>query len=160
MDAMDHYSQDPGFDLAIAGKGELTDWLAERHSKSSASGRVTLLGLVSDSEKRWLYENSVAIAIPSRFEGLPTVLLEAMHAGTPVIMADVNGLGRMVSDCGCGISVPTEDHVSLSSAIEEVALADESTRASWGSSGLEASRDYQWDRVTDRVLDVYRRSVG
>ena len=160
MDAMDHYSRDPGFDLAIAGKGELTDWLAERHSKSGARDRVTLLGLVSDAEKRWLYENSAAIAIPSRFEGLPTVLLEAMHAGTPVIMADVNGLGSMVSDCECGISVPTEDHVSLSSAIEEVALADESTRASWGSSGMEASREYQWDRVTDRVLDVYRRSVG
>ena len=75
-------------------------------------------------------------------------------------MADVNGLGSMVSDCECGISVPTEDHVSLSSAIEEVALADESTRTSWGSSGMEASREYQWDRVTDRVLDVYRRSVG
>ena len=100
MDAMDSYDGDPGFDLAIAGKGELSDWLAERHSRSSSKERITVLGLVSEAEKRWLYENSAAIAIPSRFEGLPTVLLESMHAGTPVIMADVNGLGGMVERSG------------------------------------------------------------
>mgnify|MGYP001316597519 FL=1 len=160
MDAFDSYDGDPGFDLAIAGKGELSGWLDERHSQSSARDRISVLGLVSDAQKRWLYENSAAIAIPSRFEGLPTVLLEAMHAGTPVVMADVNGLGSMVERCGSGISVPSEDHSSLASAISEVALADGEARSRWGSAGREASREYRWDRVTDRVLEVYRRVVG
>ena len=160
MDAMDSYDGDPGFDLAIAGKGELSDWLAERHSRSSSKERITVLGLVSEAEKRWLYENSTAIAIPSRFEGLPTVLLESMHAGTPVIMADVNGLGGMVERYGCGLSVPCEDHHALASAIKTASLSDDRTRSAWGSAGREAARDYQWDRVTDRVLEVYRGVVG
>ena len=160
MDAMDSYDGDPGFDLAIAGKGELSDWLAERHSRSSSKERITVLGLVSEAEKRWLYENSAAIAIPSRFEGLPTVLLESMHAGTPVIMADVNGLGGMVERSGCGLSVPCEDHHALASAIKTACLSDDKTRSDWGSAGREAARDYQWDRVTDRVLEVYRGVVG
>ena len=159
MDAMDSYEGDPGFDLAIAGKGELTEWLNDRHSESSAKQHISVLGLVSDSEKRWLYENSDCIVIPSRFEGLPTVLLEAMHSGTPVIMADVNGLGAMVEGCGSGLSVPCEDHSSLASAMTEAINADPETASQWGSSGREASREYQWDRVTDRVLEVYRMVV-
>ena len=160
MDAYDSYEEDPGFDLAIAGKGELSSWLEARHLRSGSRDRIFPLGLVTESEKRWLYENSVAMAIPSRFEGLPTVLLESMHAGTPVVMADVNGLGRMVLEHGCGLSVPTEDYSSLAAAIKEVALANEVTRNEWGSAGREASRDYQWDRVTDRVLEVYRSVVS
>ena len=160
MDAMDSYGGDPGFDLAIAGKGELSDWLAQRHSTSLAKQSITILGLVSDSEKRWLYENSQCITIPSRFEGLPTVMLEAMHSGTPVVMADVNGLGPMLEGSGSGISVPPEDPSSLASAMAHVAKADEQTTSSWGSSGRDASRDYQWDRVTDRILEVYRRVIG
>ena len=160
MDAMDSYDGDPGFDLAIAGKGELSDWLAERHSESGSKQFISVLGLVSEAEKRWLYENSTAIAIPSRFEGLPTVLLESMHAGTPVIMADVNGLGGMVEGFGCGLSVPCEDHQALASAIRKASLSDDQTRSEWGSAGRVAAREYQWDRVTDRVLEVYREVVG
>ncbi|MBJ29291.1 MAG: hypothetical protein CMB61_04455 [Euryarchaeota archaeon] len=160
MDAMDSYDGDPGFDLAIAGKGELSDWLAERHSKSGSKQFISVMGLVSEAEKRWLYENSTAIAIPSRFEGLPTVLLESMHAGTPVIMADVNGLGGMVEGFGCGLSVPCEDHQALASAIRKASLSDDQTRSEWGSAGRVAAREYQWDRVTDRVLEVYREVVG
>ena len=160
MDAMDSYGGDPGFDLAIAGKGELSEWLDERVAASSAREFISVLGLVSDSEKRWMYENSDCVVIPSRFEGLPTVLLEAMHAGTPVIMADVNGLGSMVNDFSCGLSVPCEDSESLASAMARAIEADEEETSKWGEAGKAASRDYQWDRVTDRILEVYRGVLG
>ena len=42
----------------------------------------------------------------------------------------------------------------------EAVNADPGKASEWGSSGMEASREYQWDRVTDRVLEVYRRVVG
>ena len=160
MDSMDSYDGDPGFDLAIAGRGELSDWLEGRHAESGSKQHISVLGLVSDSEKRWLYENSHCIVIPSRFEGLPTVLLEAMHSGAPVIMADVNGLGSMVEGYGSGLSVSCEEPASLAAAMTEMIHADSATTSQWGSSGKDASRGYQWDRVTDRVLEVYRRVVG
>ena len=160
MDAMESYGSDPGFRLAIAGKGELSGWLESRHARSNAKGNISVLGLVTDAEKRWMYENSDCVVIPSRFEGLPTVLLEAMHAGTPVVMADVNGLGGLVGECGSGLSVPSEDPESLALAMSRVMEADEDQASAWGDSGKSASRDYQWDRVTDRVLGVYRRVLG
>tara|TARA_B100000683_G_scaffold231523_1_gene233121 strand:+ start:2574 stop:3656 length:1083 start_codon:yes stop_codon:yes gene_type:complete len=160
MDAMESYGSDPGFHLAIAGKGQLSGWLEDRHSKSSARQNISVLGLVTDAEKRWMYENSDCVVIPSRFEGLPTVLLEAMHAGTPVVMANVNGLGRLVEECGCGLSVPCEDPESLALGMSRVMEAGEDQASAWGDSGKSASRDYQWDRVTDRILGVYRRVLG
>jgi len=160
MDAMESFDSDPGFDLAIAGKGELSDWLADRRASSRAKKHISILGLVSDSEKRWLFENSKCIVIPSRFEGLPTVLLEAMHTGTPVVMTQVNGLGKMVEEAGSGLSIPSEDPDSLASAMRSIIEAGSDTRSLWASSGKEASKEYQWKRVTDRVLDVYRRVIG
>ena len=82
-----------------------------------------------------MYENSDCVVIPSRFEGLPTVLLEAMHAGTPVVMADVNGLGRLVGECGSGLSVPSEDPESLALAMSRVMEADEDQASAWGTPG-------------------------
>ena len=50
--------------------------------------------------------------------------------------------------------------ISLAAAMSEMTHADSATTSQWGSSGKDASREYQWDRVTDRVLEVYRRVVG
>ena len=54
MDAWDLLAEnsDPGFDLAIAGKGELVDWLTERVEKSPQNQAIHRLGLVSEGEKR------------------------------------------------------------------------------------------------------------
>ena len=83
-----------------------------------------------------------------------------MHAGTPIVMADVNGLGGLVEECGSGLSVPCEDPESLALAMSRVMEEGEDQASAWGDSGKAASRDYQWDRVTDRVLRVYRRVLG
>ena len=162
MDAWDLIAteSDPGFNLAIAGKGELGDWLTERFGSASRSESLHRLGLVSEGEKRWLLENSTGIVIPSRFEGLPTVMLEAMHARAPTIMADVNDLGRLVTEPGAGLSVPPSDPAALAMAMSSIAQADESQRQAWGESGHRAAQAYMWPAITNDVLAVYRRVIG
>jgi len=160
MDAMDSYQSEPDFHLAIAGKGELGNWLLDRHQSAKYKDSVSVLGLVSDSEKRWLYENSDAVVIPSRFEGLPTVLLEAMNSAAPVVMSDVNGLGKLVEQTGSGLVVPKEDHYSLAKAMLEATNAGKERKSEWGSNGSLASQSYLWSTITDRVLEVYQRVVA
>ncbi len=151
---------DPGFDLAIAGKGELGDWLTERIVGASQNSHIHRLGLVSEGEKRWLLENSTGIVIPSRFEGLPTVMLEAMHARAPTIMADVNDLGRLVTEPGAGLSVPPGDPAALAMAMSSIAQAPEEQLTIWGNSGHAAAASYMWPAITKDVLKVYRRITG
>ncbi len=162
LDAWDIVSEsgDPGFDLAIAGKGELKEWLDERVSSTKYKEGLRVLGLVSEAEKRWLLENSCGIVIPSRFEGLPTVMLEAMHARTPVMMANVNDLGRLVTEPGAGISVPSGNSQAVAEAMMSIYSADEETKTNWGNAGVRASEEYMWPMITKNVLSLYQRVLG
>lgn len=159
MDAWDVLCEqgEPRARLAIAGSGELNEWLDERIASSTYPDSIAKLGRVEDAEKRWLFEQAKGVLIPSRFEGLPTVLLEAMHAGAPTVMADVNDLGRLVTEPNAGISVSPGDSQSLVQAIMTLLEADEHQLKTWSDNGHEASKPYLWSNVVDDLLEVYKR---
>jgi glycosyltransferase involved in cell wall biosynthesis len=66
--------------------------------------------------------------LPSRFEGGPYTPLEAMRAGTPVILTDVAGNRDTIEHGVSGLLVPVDDHVRLALAIIEL-LSDPGRRA-------------------------------
>ena len=159
MDAWDSLCQqgEPNARLAIAGSGELNEWLDDRIASSTYPQSIAKLGRVEDSEKRWLFEQAKGVLIPSRFEGLPTVLLEAMHAGAPTVMADVNDLGRLVTEPNAGLSVTPGDSNELVEAINALLEADENQLRTWSENGQEASKPYLWSNIVDDLLKVYKR---
>ena len=159
MDAWDSLCQqgEPNARLAIAGSGELNEWLDDRIASSTYPQSIAKLGRVEDSEKRWLFEQAKGVLIPSRFEGLPTVLLEAMHAGAPTVMADVNDLGRLVTEPNAGLSVTPGDSNELVQAINALLEADENQLKTWSENGQEASKPYLWSNIVDDLLKVYKR---
>jgi glycosyltransferase involved in cell wall biosynthesis len=159
MDAWDLLCQqgEPKARLVIAGSGELNEWLEQRIASSTYPDSIAKLGRVEDAEKRWLFEQAKGVLIPSRFEGLPTVLLEAMHAGAPTVMADVNDLGRLVIEPNAGLSVAPGDSHDLLKAINSLLEANDSQIKTWSENGHEASKPYLWSNVVDDLLNVYRR---
>ena len=159
MDAWDSLCQqgEPNARLAIAGSGELNEWLDNRIASSTYPQSIAKLGRVEDSEKRWLFEQAKGVLIPSRFEGLPTVLLEAMHAGAPTVMADVNDLGRLVTEPNAGLSVTPGDSNELVEAINALLEAEENQLNTWSENGQEASKPYLWSNIVDDLLKVYKR---
>ena len=159
MDAWDSLCQqgEPNARLAIAGSGELNEWLDDRIASSTYPQSIAKLGRVEDSEKRWLFEQAKGVLIPSRFEGLPTVLLEAMHAGAPTVMADVNDLGRLITEPNAGLSVTPGDSNELVEAIKALLEADENQLKTWSENGQEASKPYLWSNIVDDLLEVYKR---
>ena len=159
MDAWDSLCQqgEPNARLAIAGSGELNEWLDDRIASSTYPQSIAKLGRVEDSEKRWLFEQAKGVLIPSRFEGLPTVLLEAMHAGAPTVMADVNDLGRLITEPNAGLSVTPGDSNELVEAIKALLEADENQLKTWSENGQEASKPYLWSNIVDDLLKVYKR---
>ena len=159
MDAWDSLCQqgEPNARLAIAGSGELNEWLDNRIASSTYPQSIAKLGRVEDSEKRWLFEQAKGVLIPSRFEGLPTVLLEAMHAGAPTVMADVNDLGRLVTEPNAGLSVTPGDSNELVEAIKALLEAEENQLKTWSENGQEASKPYLWSNIVDDLLKVYKR---
>ncbi len=105
----------PNAAFVIIGDGPDRRALEAQASLLGVAHRVRFLGRRSDVG-RWLKAAS-ALVLPSRWEGMPNVVLEAMAAGTPVIATRVEGIAELVADGETGLTVPAEDSRALSEVI-------------------------------------------
>jgi glycosyltransferase involved in cell wall biosynthesis len=78
-------------------------------AKLQLGDRVRFLGAVSDHELLLAYRASAALVMASAYEGLPTVLLEAMALNTAVIAADSGGIGHLIEHGTNGLLYPYGD---------------------------------------------------
>jgi glycosyltransferase involved in cell wall biosynthesis len=86
----------PDMKLAIAG-GSNT-YLFGKGAQTLAESHTVLLGYVSDSELRALYENAALFAYPSFYEGFGLPPVEAMTCGCPVLVANSSALPEVCGD--------------------------------------------------------------
>src|SRR4051812_17529119 len=100
----DLFVDHPELRAILIGDGPLQTPLGERLMKGHLSDRIWLVG-VKPETREWLAAMDIFV-LPSRFEGLPNVLLEAMAAGLPVIATAVDGSVEVVEDGRTGMLVP------------------------------------------------------
>ena len=81
---------------------------------------VTFLGRCDAGRVRGLLRGAAALVVPSIYEGMPLVILEAMEAGVPVVVSRVSGIPEVVEDGVTGWLVPPEDPAALAAALSEV----------------------------------------
>jgi len=79
----------PGIHLAIAGDGPLRQQLEQQIKEAGLEDRVHLLGAISPEDVPDFLAMLDLFVLPSRFEGLPIALIEAMQAGCPVVASDI-----------------------------------------------------------------------
>ncbi len=117
--------------VMLAGDGPLRAELETMIRRSSLERRVRMLGFVEDVPA--LLAAADVVVLPSRYEGLPLVVLEALAAGRPVVATDVPGTRDLLTDGETGLLVPPDDPAALARAIERVlsepALAGRLVRA-------------------------------
>ena len=111
----------PGAVLRIAGDGEHR--AALERAAAELGPAVTFLGTRDAAQVRTLLRGAAALVVPSIYEGMPLVVLEAMEAGVPVVASAVSGIPEVVVDGETGWLVPPEDPQALAGALAEV-LAD------------------------------------
>jgi glycosyltransferase involved in cell wall biosynthesis len=107
--------------------------------------------------------------LPSLFEGLPNVLLEAMAMNLPLVATSVGGNPDVVQDGKNGFLIPARDDLRLASALERL-VNDNDLRLQMGAfSRRKVEEQHQWDKAAMNVERVYReitqvcepsRSVG
>lgn len=103
----------PDADLLIVGEGEDSARLAKLAS-AEAPGRVMFLGWRSGAENLApLYNSAECLLLPSRREGFPTVVGEAMACGTPVLASRVGGISELVVDDETGWLISPGDDEAL-----------------------------------------------
>jgi len=134
----------------VIGTGRLEGVL---RTHAGSAGNIEYLGAVDDATLHAEYARAALLLMPSRYEGLGMVALEAQAAGTPVVGYNVDGLRDAVQ--GGGMLVPHGDVSALRAAC--VALLDNPSRmAELGSSGREwVRRHHSWETAAARLEEIY-----
>jgi glycosyltransferase involved in cell wall biosynthesis len=144
----------PDVHVAIAGRGDQEAPLRRLADELGISPRVHLLGLRQDVDRVLLAAD--VFVQPSRSEGLPLAVLEAMAAALPVVATNVGGVGEAVVDGETGILVPPGDSPALAAAARAV-LAMPDRGAGLGQFGRKrAIRDFSVREMVDRYCALYR----
>ena len=135
----------PEATLVLVGDGPERGALGDLALTLGVADRVHVTGWADDA-RRYLPTFDV-FALPSRWEGMPLGILEAMHAGLPVLAADVGSVAEAVSDGESGFVVPPDDQPAVSDRLGRL-LGDASLRKRMGERGRATAAL----RFTDTVM--------
>jgi glycosyltransferase involved in cell wall biosynthesis len=135
--------------LAILGEGPLQGELTEQVRRLGLNEIVHFLGF---QQNPWPYlKHADLFVLPSRYEGLPNVLLETLTLGTPVVATDCLGATREVQESGARmVLVPPENPAALAEAAVSVCRRGREYQDS-----METSRSALSRFDLDRVVEEY-----
>jgi glycogen synthase len=146
--------------LTIAGEGPLKDELALASHKLGLSDRVVFRGWLERDHLPAVYEQADVFVLPSRDEGMPNAMLEAMAAGLPVIGSKVAGLDEVVINDETGLLVPVEDADGLAHALRTV-IEDRDYTFKLGQAARErVVRQFSWTHAADSYLTLLCEAAG
>jgi len=145
--------------VAILGDGELHLDLIKQIDSLGLTDKVKLFG-IQDNVAKYLASSDVFV-LPSRWEGLPISLLEAMSAGLPVIATRVDGVEEVVEQDKHGLLIQPESVSELAQAILQLSAVPENQRRSMG----EAARNlilesYTTDIMCEHYLHIFEQGLS
>ena len=117
---------------------------------------VVFLGRQDQDTLPYYYSAAEAVIVPSHYESFGMVALEAMACGTPVVASQVGGLAFLVQDGLTGYHVPVSDSEALCDRLVTL-LENRELRDRMGAQAAEFARGYDWERITRKVMLLYRQ---
>jgi glycogen synthase len=149
----------PNARLIVAGDGPERSRLEHRVAELGLANVVEFMGWVSPDEVLSLINTTTLVVMPSRWEGLPSVVLQAAMMARPVVATRVSGLSEVVVHQHTGLLVEPEDVQGLAQAI--TLLLDQSETAV--RMGLAARKRVQevfnWEKCVAAYDALWRRLI-
>nr|WP_246197972.1 glycosyltransferase family 4 protein [Solidesulfovibrio aerotolerans] len=142
----------PGLDyrLTLVGDGPLRPALVEQAARLGLAGRVRFAGWASREDMPAVLRAADVFVFPSRDEGMPNAVLEAMASGLPVAATRISGNEELVLDGQTGFLVPPNDANALAVVLARL-LGDRALGRRLGAAGRErVVGEYSWHSVAQR----------
>lgn len=141
----------PNIDLIILGSGP-EEYMVRDLAKSHKN--VHYLGYLEKKHVVPLVRGSDILIQPSLFDETSSSILEAMSCGTTVIASNIGGTRDLITDGQDGILLDPEDQEGFVSSIM-LLLDDERKRSRIAGAAIERVKDYGWDVVYRRYIELY-----
>jgi glycosyltransferase involved in cell wall biosynthesis len=147
--------------LVLIGDGPETEALRQQCRDLALSDRVEFRGPSWDgvmaADVMWAFDLYV---LPSRLEGFPATIVEAMLAGVPIVATDVGSVREQLRDGETGWIVVPEDPAALAHAITS-ALADRDLAAGVAAAArADAEQRFTIQATVSAWCDLYRQLLG
>ena len=121
---------------------------------------VLFAGRVADADKaRFLRTADIFCAPSTGQESFGIVLLEAMAAARAVVASDIHGYKKVVQRSVTGLLVEPKDPDALCHAISRL-VTDPTLRDDLAAAGARRARDFDWEHVTQQVVEVYEEVLS
>jgi glycosyltransferase involved in cell wall biosynthesis len=136
--------------LDVVGEGSALPALKRLAAELGIGDRVAFHGKVSHDEVIRLLQRAQVFCFPSKSEGFPKVVLEALACGLPVIATPVSVLPQLLGN-GCGVLVNEATPEALARAVESI-VADGARYATMSRNAVETAQQYS--------LETWRDTIG
>lgn len=144
--------------IALAGNGPMRATIESMREAAGLGDDLRFLGERDDTVA--LMQAADFLVLPSSFEGMSNVLMEAMSVGCPVIASDVGGNPELVEDGRTGLIFPSDDAAALATQLERM-CTDAGLRARLAAAAAQHVRErYSIDNLVAGTSAVYERCLA
>ena len=103
------------------------------------------------------YNRCLIFTLPSRSEGLPTTILEALACEVPVIAANVGGVSEIITHGSDGFLFDIDHPEKFLKAVKNLLKKDKSDLVLFGKRGRrKVKKLYSWDNIIDKIIKIYK----
>jgi glycogen(starch) synthase len=149
----------PTVRLIMAGDGPERATLEKQANALGLKDAVDFRGWVHPDSVPALINTATIVLMPSRFESLPLLALQAAQMNRPVIATQVGGIPEVINHNQTGLLIEPENSRTLAFAISYLLGNPARTVRLGEAAGFKHSTDFSWERHIDRYADLYRKLV-
>jgi glycosyltransferase involved in cell wall biosynthesis len=150
----------PNTDFVFIGYGgDLKRELTRTVARSDFSNKHVYTGVTSLALRSWLAVAD-ALVLPSRAEGRPTVIYEAMASETAVVATDVGGIPEQVADGRTGILLPPRNPEALAAALRNL-IGNRDRMRDMGRAGRRRleTNNWTWADHAERIKTLHEQAI-
>jgi len=146
--------------LIVVGPGTRLRHKYEKRIRQSKLEGVFFAGYADFGDLPHYFKTADIVCSPATGrESFGIVLLEAMAAGRPIVASNIEGYASVLTNGAEGLLVPPRDSEKLAEALITL-LTDERMREEMGARGRATASQYDWERISQRVMDFYLNVLG
>ncbi len=143
--------------LWLIGDGESMEELQAKSKALNIADQVKFWGAKYGEEKLNLIANSTAFYHPSRYEGLPTAVLEAAALKVPCVVSHATNMAQFISNHKAGISLAKNDAKHIATSMHQIQKWKENNQLNaYGQNAKNmVETAFDWQKIAADLIDVY-----